>query len=186
MAVRPKARRNAKPAVAADAGLAATAEILKVITDSPGHLGPVFDAILKSALKLCDAHLGVLNLREGGSLRTVAQRGGSAEFAAWVVERGAFKPDGGVIVKAINVGRSFQVADARSSAEYRARRPNTSRFIDLGRVRTFLAVPLLKDKQVIGNIGIYRREVRPFTKKQVALVSMFASQAVIAIENARL
>ncbi|MGH8723712.1 MAG: GAF domain-containing protein [Burkholderiales bacterium] len=186
MATRRRATRSAKQPAGTDARLAATAEILKVISSSPRDLGPVFDTILKSALKLCDAHLGLLNLREGDGLRTVAQRGGSAKFAAWVVERGVFKPDGRAILRAVKEGQAFQVADARASAEYRERRPNTTRFVDLGGARTFLAVPLLKDGEVAGNIGIYRREVRPFTGAQVALVSMFASQAVIAIENARL
>jgi GAF domain-containing protein len=165
---------------------AATAEILKVISSSPHDRGTVFEAILKSALRLCDAHLGLLNLREAHGLRTVAQRGGSAEFAAWVVERGIFKPDGGAIVQAVKTGRAFQVADALESADYRARKPKHTRFIDLGGVRTFLAVPLLKGREAIGNIGIYRREVRPFTDRQIALLQTFADQAVIAIENARL
>ena len=165
---------------------AAAAEILKVISSSPRDRRPAFKAILKSALRLCDAHLGLLNLREGEGLRTVAQRGGSAEFAAWVVERGIFKPDGGAVVQAVKSGGAFQVADALKSADYLARKPNITRFVDLGGVRTFLAVPLLKDREVIGNIGIYRREVRPFTDRQISLLRTFADQAVIAIENARL
>jgi len=200
MGARRKAARKRKPPVTSAARLAvalrerkeaieqqaATAEILKVISSSPRDRRPAFDAILKSALRLCDAHLGVLNLREADGLRTVAQRGGSAEFAAWVFERGVFRPDGGAVLRAVKSGRAFQVADAREGADYRAHKPNITRFIDLGGVRTFLAVPLLKDGEVIGNIGIYRREVRPFTDRQIALVKTFADQAVIAIENARL
>jgi len=164
----------------------ATSQVLAVISSSPTDLRPVFDAILKSAMQLCDAHLGLLNLYDGERLRTVAQRGGSREFAKWVFERGAFKPDGGAVLQALTEGVPSQVADALLGPGYVERKPNVTKFVDLGGVRTFLAVPLVKDKKVVGNIGIYRPEVRPFTDKQIALVSMFANQAVIAIENARL
>ena len=120
MGARRKAARKRKPPVTSAARLAvalrerkeaieqqaATAEILKVISSSPRDRRPAFDAILKSALRLCDAHLGVLNLREADGLRTVAQRGGSAEFAAWVFERGVFKPDGGAVLKAVRAGKA--------------------------------------------------------------------------------
>ena len=164
----------------------ATSEVLNVISRSPTDLRPVFEAILKSATELCEAHLGLLNLREGEGLRTVAQRGGTSEFAKWVFERGVFQPDGGWLARAMTERRPLQVADARTQPGYTQGRSNITSFVDLGRVRTFLAVPLLKEDQVIGNIGIYRPEVRPFTDKQIALVSTFAAQAVIAIENARL
>jgi GAF domain-containing protein len=164
----------------------AVSDILKVISSSPADLAPVFGAILENAMRLCDAHLGLLNLYDGERLRTVSQRGGSAEFAKWVFERGAFRPDGSALLQALSEKRAVQVADAKASAGYREGKPNITRFVDLGGARTFLAVPLLKDGRVLGNIGIYRPEVRPFTDQQIALVSTFADQAVIAIENVRL
>jgi GAF domain-containing protein len=97
----------------------ATAEILRVISSSPTNLAPVFDAILGSAMRLCEAHLGIFNLYDGESLRTVAQRGGKARFAKWVLERGPIKPDGGATYLAITERRAVQIADARDAPGYR-------------------------------------------------------------------
>jgi GAF domain-containing protein len=163
----------------------ATAAILHAISRASGDPKPVFDAILKAALRLCDAQLGHLNLVEGDKLRTVAQRGGSRAFAKWVFERGAFTPDGHA-AQMMAKGRTLQIADALQTAPVRERRPNSTRFVEMGGVRTFLAVALKRDGQVIGNLAIYRTEVRPFSKHQIALLDSFATQAVIAIENARL
>src|SRR5215510_12888168 len=161
---------------------AATAEILKVISCSPTDLQPVFDGILKSAIELCEAHLGLLNLYDREKLRTVAQRGGNPGFAKWVFDRGPFLPDGEVMLRALAEGRPIQTPDMKQITGG----PNSTKFAELGGVRTFLSVPLLKNGKAIGNIGIYRPEVRPFTEQQINLVNTFADQAVIAIENTRL
>jgi len=164
----------------------ATSEILGVISSSPTDLTPVFDAILKSALQLCEAHLGLLHLYDGEKYRTVAQRGASGEFAKYVFERGAFKPDGGYLVRAAAERRPVHIPDMSAEPAYLAGRPNTVKFVEMGGARTFLGVPLLKEDKVIGALVIYRPEVRPFTEKQIALISLFANQAVIAMENVRL
>ncbi len=165
----------------------ATSDVLQVISSSPNDLRPVFDAVLRNATSLCDAHLGVLNLFDGEKFETVAQRGGSPEFAKWLFERGAWSPRGQAsLEKMIAERRPIQVLDAADSDSYREGKPGAVKWIDVGGARTFLYVPLIRDGKVIGNIGIYRPEVRPFTDRQVELVSTFAAQAVIAIENVRL
>ena len=165
----------------------ATSDVLGVISSSPTDLGPVFDAILKNATQLCGAHLGLLGLYDGEKYRTVAQCGANAEFAKWLSERGAFPlAPGGPLARMADERRPIHIHDLKESPTYREGRPMTTPVVDLGGARTYLAVPLIKDSRVVGGLTIYRREVKPFTEKQIALLSLFANQAVIAIENVRL
>jgi GAF domain-containing protein len=163
----------------------ATTEILKVISSSPTDLNPVFEEILDNAVRLCDAHLGILNLFEAGNVRTVAQRGANPEVAKWLFARGAFKPEN-TLQRMIAERRPVHVPDLKDTPAYRAGGPITVGMVELVRARTFLVVPLLLKGEVIGNVAVYRPEVRLFSEKQIALVSSFADQAVIAIENVRL
>jgi GAF domain-containing protein len=166
---------------------AATAEILRIITSSPGDEQAVFDAILKSALRLCDAHLGLVNTWNGTTYRTVAQRGAKGAFAKWLFDRGDVKPlSFSVPAQVIREKRPLQIEDLKNSDAYRRRSPAAVQFADDGGVRTYVAVPLLKEGNVTGFIVLYRPVVRPFTQRQVAMVQTFADQAVIAIENTRL
>jgi signal transduction histidine kinase len=161
----------------------ATAEILRVISSSPTDLQPVFDAILENATRLCDAHLAFLSLYDGQKFRTVAQRGASPEFAKWLADRGDFEPvPGSNLRRLITERQTVHVRDVGDESSG----IHTRQLIELGGVKTYLAVPMLKDGSVVGAITIYRPEVRPFTDKQIDLVSTFTSQAVIAIENVRL
>ena len=165
----------------------ATADILSVINSSPTDLQPVFDAILEKAIRLCDAHMGHLRLYDGENFLDVTQRGAKAEYAKFLSERGAFRPPrGGVYARMTAERRPLQIADIRNSSEYRDGIRGVTALVELGGARTFIVVPMLKDGRVVGGISIYRPDVRPFTQKQIDLVSTFANQAVIAIENVRL
>ncbi|MGZ8263619.1 MAG: GAF domain-containing protein [Burkholderiales bacterium] len=160
----------------------ATAEILRVISSSPTDLQPVFAAILENATRLCSAHLGTLGLYDGQKYEHVAQLGGTPEFVERVF-RGPFVPlEGTNLWRIITEQRALHIRDLVNNPQVRS--PNPVLF-DHG-ARTVLGVPMLKEGRVVGAIIIYRPEVRPFTQEQIDLVSTFASQAVIAIENVRL
>ena len=164
-----------------------TADILRVISRSPTDIQPVFDAILENATRLCDAQMANLLLRDGDTVLPVAQRGGSAEYARWVMNRGPYRPvAGGDMARMLAEGRPVQVADLVDSSEYRARTPGAVALVELGGARSRLNVPMLKEGRVVGGLNIYRPDVRPFTQKQIDLLATFADQAVIAIENVRL
>jgi PAS domain S-box-containing protein len=166
-----------------DAGLAreaALAEVLDVINHSPGDPGPVFEAILEKAHSLCGAELGALQIFDGDMVRAVAVRGASEEVVA--ILRQGFRRDA-------DWATSMNRVSHADMAELLARRPDEPvprAVAGLAGVRTQLTVPLQKDSIFLGRIVACRREVRPFTDKQIALLENFAAQAVIAMENARL
>ena len=147
----------------------------------------MFDCILKHATRLCDAHLGVLGSYDGEKYQTLAQRGASKEFAKYLMSRGPFvPPPGSAFREMITKRKPASLADYKETSAYRERAPNIVALVELGSVRTFVVAPLLKGGRVIGGIAIYRREVRPFSDKQVELLRSFAAQAAIAIDNVRL
>jgi two-component system, NtrC family, sensor kinase len=163
----------------------ATAEVLGVINSSPGDLAPVFDAMLEKALNLCDAAFGNMQTFDGQIVRTVAMRGATPEYAAHLAVPRPLLP--GTNHERLVRGEDFvHVADFRESEGYRAGTVTARATVDLMGVRSLISMPLRKDGRCLGFFHVLRREVRPFTDKQIALLQNFAAQAVIAMENARL
>jgi GAF domain-containing protein len=163
----------------------ATAEILSVISRSPTDVRPVFETILERAATLCEAQLAHLWLYEGGEqFRLGAGYGSRPDHLQWL-EQGLHRI-GRPFFRESGPWRVGQVLDVRNTEPYRRGEALWTRTADYEGMRTLLGVPLVKDGRLVGSIAIYRREVRPFTDAQVALVKTFADQAVIAIENVRL
>jgi len=160
----------------------ATSEVLNVISRSPNNLQPVMDTIVQTAQRLCTSEYALILQRDGkGFFRIIGHANARSEFLEWLKDNPVSEGDGSAVAIAADEKKTIHLTDALSDP----------RFTDLRRqrvskARTMLAVPLMRETEVIGVVFLARTEVRPFTDKQVELVTSFADQAVIAIENVRL
>ena len=165
---------------------AATSEVLSVINSSPGDLKLVFEAMLENAVRLCEAKFGFITRYDGDAFHIMAQVGAAPAYAEFVSHGPLRTGPETILGQVLSRNQAVQIPDLGATRGYAERSPLMVAAVELGGVRTYLAVPMFKRNKIIGAVLLYRQEVRPFNDNQVALLTNFASQAAVAIENTRL
>jgi signal transduction histidine kinase len=159
----------------------ATADVLKVISSSAFDLHPVFSTIIQTATRLCEAEFALIYRLHGDRYEIVAANNAAEAFVKHATDNPIPPGRGSLVGRTAFEGKTVHIPDCLADPEYVA-----MDYQAVGHYRTMLGVPLLREGVPIGVIGLLRTAVRPFTDKQIELVTTFADQAVIAIENARL